>query len=310
MVQKTILVTGATGFIGSQLLHALLDTGFKVCIIKRKESGTWRIAEALTHQNIKVYGDEVGEIKRAFSEQIIDCVVHLAAKYIKQHSQADDVRDLITSNVVFPSTLLEVMREFNVRSIVTTGTFFEYDLQGNNKLTETSPLKPYNLYARTKLLFDDVARDYVTTYGFSCVHLRLFAPYGPKDNEKLMHYLIRNLLSGQAIKLTPAEQQWNFTYVDDIVAAYVQAINFCLKMKGGHEVFNIGNTEAVSIKTVVGIIEKKLAVSGLVSYDKPYQQNEIFYAVCDGLKAKEQLGWTAATSISDGLEKTINYYRT
>lgn len=308
-MKRTILITGATGFIGSQLAQQLLESDCVVCVIVRPQSDTWRIAHLLGNPFLKVYGDRTEEIERIFLEQKIDCVVHLAAKYIKQHSTPAEVNELMAANVVFPATLLEVMRQNNARSIVTAGSFFEYDLSGHSALTESSPLKPYNLYARTKLILNDIIKDYTGWYGMACAHLRLFSSYGPKDNDKLFSYLIKNLLNKRPVQLTPSKQQWNFTYVSDVVNAFMRAIEYCLLMKSGYEVFNIGQTKAVSIESVVNILERQLAISGLVRYDKPYPPNEIFYVSCDGEKARKQLGWEAKTGIEEGLRKTVDYYR-
>lgn len=314
---RTILLTGATGFIGSHVLEALVGEGHTVCIVVRESSDTRRIDHLLDHPQIKRYGDSILELRRLFMEQTIDCVFHLATKYIKFHKTTEEVEDLVNSNVTFPSVLLDLMREYGVKKIITTGTFFEYDLTRNGVLTETSPLKPYNFYARTKLMFDDVARDYAEQYGMACVHFRLFAPYGPKDNEKLIPCIIQKFLAGQEVQLTPGEQQWNFTYVGDIVEAYMAALEFLFNNEATksssatswYEVFNIGQTEVMSIRKLVETVEQKLGVTGLVKFDKPYPPDEIFFAACDGKKALEKLGWQARTSIEEGLEKTINFYR-
>ncbi len=309
MKARAVLLTGVTGFIGSHLLTALIENGSTVCAVVRKQSNTWRIAPPLGHPLVKVYSDEIGDLRRAFTEQTIDCVLHLATKYIKHHTTTAEEQEMIAANVTFPTTILDLMREYSVRHIVTTGTFFEYDLAGRATLTESSPEKPYNFYARTKLLFDNVVKEYVKKYEFSAVHLRLFAPYGPKDNEKLIPFLIKSFLKKQPVHLTPAEQQWNFTYVGDIVEAYLSAMEFCCGLNGGYEMFNIGATRAVSVKTVVEILERILATPGMVSYDKPYPPDEIFYANCDGKKAERLLGWKAQTDIETGLKKVVEYYR-
>lgn len=308
-MKRTILVTGATGFIGSQLVESLLNSNNTICAIMRPRANTWRVAQLLNNPNLKACGDSTAEIERIFSEQNIDCVVHLAGKYLKQHSTPAEVEELIASNVSFPALLLEIMRKHNVRSIVTAGSFFEYDLSGNTTLNESSPVQPYNFYARTKLMFNDIVKDYVDSYGFSCMHLRLFSTYGPKDNEKLFAYLIKSLLNKQPIHLTPSQQEWNFTYVGDVVEAFIQAIDYCLGMKNSYEVFNIGQTKTISIENIVHTLERQLAISGLVSYNKPYLSNEIFYVNCDGRKAQQLLGWAAKTDIEQGLAQTINYFR-
>ncbi|MBP6859506.1 MAG: NAD(P)-dependent oxidoreductase [Candidatus Magasanikbacteria bacterium] len=308
MKVQHVLVTGATGFIGSHLVAELLESGCVVSVIVRAHSDTWRIKDVLQHENIKIYSDTLEDMERAFVEQSIDCVVHLAAKYIKYHSSSAEAKQLMDANIVFPATLLDIMIKYNVQSIVSAGSFFEYDLEHKSILSESSPVKPYNLYARTKLMVHDLLGDYARWYGLSSVYLRIFSAYGPKDNEKLFSYLIKNFIDKKEIQLTPSEQQWNFTYVSDVVDAFIKAIDFSISKKSNHVVFNVGSNKPVSIKNIIHILEDKLAISGLVRYDKPYQKNEIFYVSCDGKKAHDELGWIAKIGIEEGLQKTIDYH--
>ena len=97
---KKILLTGATGFIGSHLLDSLIKKDYKVIITKRKSSDTWRIGNLL--DKIKIY--DIDEVDSAviFQENKIDCILHLATNYIKSHQGAGDVKQMIDDNVKFP----------------------------------------------------------------------------------------------------------------------------------------------------------------------------------------------------------------
>jgi nucleoside-diphosphate-sugar epimerase len=307
MSQLTILLTGANGFIGSHLLKALLAENYRVLITTRQESDNSRITGLLP--KVKIYGTDINDLRKAFSEQKIDCVIHLAANYLKNHTHAEEVTTLLNSNVVFPATILDLMREYGVRSFINTGTFFEYDLKEKKILTEKSPIQPFNMYAESKILFSELTQNYTKQYGLSTVYLRLFAPYGPSDNDKLIVSLIKNLMAKKSIQLSPSEQEWNFTYVSDIVEAYLLAIKYVCVVKPGYEIFNIGINETVKVKTVAEIIEKELGLNGLVDYDKPYAKNEIFYANCSAKKASKLLNWKAKISIDQGLRLTVDYYR-
>lgn len=303
---ERILVTGATGFIGSHLVEALLKDGRKIAIVKRPDSNLWRIASF--QSRLKIYNNDDASLRRLFKKIKPQLVIHLAAYYVKEHRSITDAEELIRSNVLFPVKILELMRQHQVRYFINTGTCFEYDLSRKEKIKETSPLAPQNLYAATKLAFQKILRYYAGAYQMKAVNFRLFPPYGPKDNEKLVNHLLNNLTTGQRIFQSPSQQQWNFTYVKDIVTAYRKAVVYLLKMKSDYEDFNIGIDKTYSVKQIIDVLERLTGARNLVSYDRPYPPKEIFYINCSNSKARRLLGWQPRYSLERGLKETYEWY--
>lgn len=305
---RTIALTGAAGFIGSHLTRVLLEGGDTVVALVQPGSSTHRLHPLAQHKRLVVADTTPESLYSLFQSHHIDCVVHLAALYIKQHTTPAEAAALVESNVVFPTRLLDTMRAAGVRHIITTGTFFEYDTSGSLPLSETAPIKPYNVYAATKEAFATIVQNYVDQYDFSAVHLRLFAPYGPHDNEKLIFALIRACQQREPFEMTRGEQSWSYTYVEDIAAAYVRAIDFLLTQHPAYEVFNIGRSETVTLRTIAETIERLMGTKHTVTYTKPYAANEIMHAACDAGKAARLLGWQATTPLAVGLRRTIESF--
>jgi nucleoside-diphosphate-sugar epimerase len=303
---KTVLLTGATGFIGSHLLEGLLEKKFKVVILKRSFSDTWRIEEFL--DKTKSYDLDKIALESAFKENKVDCVIHLATEYIKRHESSKDVEKIIDTNVRFPSLLCQSCLQYGVNYFINTGTFFEYKIQ-KRPISEGDEKQAYNLYAASKLAFSEILKFYSQNYNLRIVDLRLFAPFGEKDNEKLIVFLIKSLLRGTKIEFSGGEQRWNFTYVKDIVSAYIAALSNFGKITG-YEDFNVGYNEAHSIKEVAKKLEKiaKDKKFMIVWGAKPYISNEIFYVNCDNSKIKKILKWKPVFNIDSGLKATYNYY--
>lgn len=303
---KTVLLTGATGFIGSHLLEKLLERKFKVVLLKRSFSDTWRIEEFL--DKIKFYNvDKIG-LEPAFKENRIDCVIHLATKYVKRNESTKDIEEIVDTNVRFPSLLCQFCLQYGVNYFINTGTFFEYKIQ-ERLISESDEKQAYNFYATSKLAFGEILRFYSRSHGLKVVDFKLFAPFGEKDNEKLIIFLIKSLLRGTKIEFSGGEQRWNFTYVKDIVDAYISALSNFGKISG-YEDFNVGYNEAYSIKEVAKKLEKiaKDKKFRIVWGAKPYISNEIFYVNCDNSKIKKILKWKPVFNIDSGLEATYNYY--
>lgn len=306
---KKLVITGATGFIGSHLLEELIKKHYDIVLLKRSTSDCWRICKTIELvDESQIYDVDKVSLDYIFTkEQNIDCIIHLATRYIKDHSRISEVREMILSNILFPSEILENMRQNNIKYFINTGTFFEYEPK-NEKICENSKKRPYNLYAATKSSFSNILKYYSDKYDIKSLDLKLFYPYGPKDNFKLIPYILKNLLERQSFEMTPSEQRLNFTYVKDIVRAYILSLDNIEKITENYIDINIGHTETHTIKEIIEILEQLTGRYGLVSYTKPYPKNEIFYVNCENKKAEKLLGWKPRYDIYSGLKETYNYY--
>ncbi|HLC46443.1 MAG TPA: NAD(P)-dependent oxidoreductase [Candidatus Nanoarchaeia archaeon] len=307
---KNILLTGATGFIGSHILELLLEKGYNVILIYNSSSDFWRIKESIDahskDERIKSYNLGKTGIDEIFNDNKIDCVIHLAAYYRREHSR-EDIGRFIDSIIRLPTLILENMAKHDVKFFINTGTFFEY--KGSGKpLDEDSVKEAYDLYAAFKTSFSEVLKYYSANHGIAVADLKLFAPYGPKDNKKLISYLMKNALDGTEFTISKSKLEWDWTYVKDIADAYLLAISYLDKRKKGYEVFNIGNSSAVKIKEMISILEGISGRNMRVSYLKNTIKDSMFYANCDNSKAIKILGWKPAYDMKKGLEETYKYY--
>lgn len=306
MKKEAVLVTGASGFIGSHLLESLLELKYKIIIIERSDSNHERIKSLL--KKIKIYYSDKNQTELAFKDNKIDCVIHLAAKYIKAHNSVEDVDGIINTNVKFSTELCQYCIQYKVKGFINTGTFFEYKMQ-NRPIKENDKEEAYNLYSASKLSFQEVLKYYAQNYDLKTVTLRLFSPFGDRDNEKIMALLVKTLNNGSRLEFSGGEQRWNFTYVKDIALAYVKTLEYLNKTKEKYSVFNVGYNKEYSIKEVAKKLEKIAGKkSNILWGTRPYVENEIYYANCDNSKIKKVLGWRPKYDIDYGLKKTYDYY--
>ncbi len=213
------IVTGATGYIGGQLLARLLQDQHDVAIVVRRQSElSSAMINAKTEGRLKAYRhhgktDELVEWVKEFSPEV---VFHLAAMSLSAH-RPDQLRSLIEANVVFGAEMLEAAAQVDNVGFISTGTFWEYG-RGDDEY------RPTSLYAATKRAFRDILGYFEQTKTLRSVELKLFDVYGPDDPRgRLIDLLLDAQVSGEQLALSPGEQQIDLVHVDDVVEAYLVA---------------------------------------------------------------------------------------
>jgi len=287
---KTVLLTGATGFLGSHLLEALIKEGYKVVILKRSTSNAWRINHLLV--NVVLYDVDKQPIKSAFEQQKIDIVIHTACHYGRNQ---DTMSDIVESNLMFSLRVLEIAILYN------TDTFFNSD--------SLLP-KSLNTYSLSKHQFSEWLKQ--SSENIQCVNIKLEHMYGPKDDKtKFVPWLLDQMInSREEIKLTKGEQKRDFVYIDDVVSAYMLLLNQTATLPKWNE-FDVGTNLLVTVKefirslqTVVkatmGIdVEERLSF-GAISY----REGEIMEPVVNN-GALVKMGWQPKITLDNGLQEVL-----
>ena len=301
MTKKRILITGATGFIGSHLTRRLVTENYEVGIIKRKKSDMSRLNGL---KDIAVYSLDLQdrqEVSKAVSHFSPDVIYHLATDY--------GGSAMICTNVLGTINLLEAAKDTSVKLFVNTSSGFVY---GGHEYQsrETDTRNPVNLYALTKLQAEQACTFYADTYGLKTLTFRLFAPYGPHDHEqRLIPYTIKTLANGERLKTTTGWQRWDFVYIDDVIEAYLKLLGIH-NLPAKHEIYNIGTGKAISVLEVV--LRLKEIIGSKVEPEWgaiPHRANEVWFYCADMSKTEAFLGWKPETPIlEEGLERVVKAY--
>ncbi len=299
---KTILLTGATGFLGSHLLRALLKNNYKVIILKRSTSDIWRIKKLL-NQGVVIYDVNMITLDKIFLDNDIDIIIHLATLYSKLDDNVD-IKGMFEVNITLPSQLLELGVEYGIKCFINTGTFFEYECL-NLPIAENSKIKPLNLYSKTKIAFESILKQYSNKITIRT--LRIFSPYGEKDNDKLIPMIIQKALKCEKIFLSDGLQKLDFIFVSDVINAYLGVLE-SIDSRYNYRIYNIGSGNTTSVREIVSIVEQQLEKnidkvwSNPIATDRPV-------VIADIKRAKKELNWQPEISIHQGISKTIKYYR-
>jgi len=283
----TVLLTGATGFLGSQLARRLL-VNYRVILLKRSFSNTARIDDII--ENVTSYDIDHFDLKWLFKENRIDFVVHTATAYGRKGEKKSEIAE---ANILFPLKLLDLSLESNISGFINT---------------DTITVPSLNEYALSKSHFREwlgQCRDQITI-----VNMKLDHMYGPKDNEsKFVTYIIKKMLNSETLQLTPGEQKRDFIYVDDVVDAYVKVLEHLSDANVSYAEFEVGTGKQIAVRDLVHLIHQLSGSSSDMNFGSiPYRKNEIMESYVD-ISRLTSLGWKVNTSLREGLMKTIEYER-
>jgi len=243
MSEKIAFLTGASGYIGSHLLTRLLAEGWTVHVLARKNHP--RNQQVTIH----LYDGSIESVICAMRNAKPQTVFHLASLYLTEH-QEKDISDLVNSNILLGTQVLEAMTQLGVEQFVNAGTAWQQFNEFN--------ANPVNLYAATKQGFEAIVNYYADAKNISAMTLKIFDTYGPNDwRAKLVNLLIARAKSGERIDLSPGEQKIHLVHVDDVVNAFIMA-QYHLEgsSKGKHQVYCLPSAKPYSVIELVQMIEE------------------------------------------------------
>lgn len=306
--RNRVLITGATGFIGSHVARRLVRDGIEVGIVKRTSSDVRRIKDILSSVACFDLDLSDGEaLRRAIRDFSPDAILHLAMHYAVDHAPAD-VPKLVGTNVLGAIHLLDAARELPDVFFVNTSTFFVYR-ESRGPVREDAPLAPFNLYSLTKIHAEEACGYFSGHDGLRVATLRLSAPYGPGDHaRRLIPFLVESYLQGESPAMTSGEQRWDYVFIEDVVDAYAALLR-APTPPGRHEIFNVGSGEVVSAREIGDRLAAILDATAAPRWGAtPQRPHEVMFRAVDIGKARKVLGWEPRVRIFDeGLAKTAEW---
>ena len=299
---KRALVTGGTGFVGSNLARRLLADGHEVHLIVRPGHKTWRIEEI--RRDLRLHPVELGDaeaVGRAVAESRPEWVFHLAA-YGAYPAQTELAR-IVETNVVATGSLLEACR--GAEAFVHAGSSSEYGFR-DGPPKESDRLEPNSSYAVSKAAATHLCRQAARESGRWTPTLRLYSVYGPyEEPTRLIPTLIREGRRGKLPPLVDPDVARDFVYVDDAVDAFLSAASKPRRDDPG-AVYNVGTGVQTRIRDVVELARRTLGIEEEARWGTmPDRRWDTSVWVADVRKIAEHLGWAPRHALDGGFARTV-----
>ncbi len=294
ITRKTALITGATGFVGAHLAQRLFSEGWDVHAIVRHGSDISPLRMKQPALTVHEYDGSTKGMISIVAESKPSVVFHLASLFLAQH-QPTDIEQLVLSNVLLGTQLLEAMIVNNAYSLVNTGTSWQH--------YENKPYSPVNLYAATKQAFVDILQFYVEATSLRALTLKLFDTYGPADpRPKLFTLLRKTAAEQQVLAMSPGEQLIDLVYIDDVVEAFVQAARLLMENQVvRHEEYAVSSRAVMPLRQLAElygrVINKKLPIEW---GSRAYRPREVMMPWSMG---KTLPGWRPKIGLEEGIKR-------
>lgn len=328
-----ILVTGAAGFIGSQLAHTLWRKGEQVTLL---DDFSYGLEDNLIFDDHDFRGEILREdirdrpmLDKLFSARRFDYVYHIAAITPLPDCQADPGR-AVEVNVAGTVNILEAARKYGVKKVIFASTSAVYENCTSFPTSEGDVERTTLVYSTCKYTAEQFCRAFSETYGLPVTVLRFANVYGPhidclRTQPPVMGYIIRELYDGRTpVMHSDGEQRRDFVYVDDLIDLAVR-----VQQGTGFDTVNVSTNQTWSINEIYNAIASIMGKTGCpperaepshywsrypALYEGAYRisdrilANEVNkHTECSNTFAREKYGWTPQTSLEEGLRATVEF---
>ena len=305
-MKHPILITGAAGFIGSNLARYFVKRGIKVNIIIKKSSNLYRLKDIINKLNV-FYADisDQKKIKTIIKKIKPKTIFHLATH--GAYSDQNNLHKIKNSILDGTFNLINECKKYKFKVFINSGSSSEYGFK-NKALSESDLLVPNSYYSVFKSSSTLYCQYESLKSNLNITTIRPFHIYGPYErNNRLIPTLIRNMIKKKKIKLVSSNISRDLVYIDDAINFYL-LIAKKYNLRG--QIFNLASGKKTSIKEIYNLLKKTTKYNLINKWgsmkNRDWDQT-IWYANTSHVLNK--LNWKPKVSLKKGLEKTVNWYK-
>jgi nucleoside-diphosphate-sugar epimerase len=288
-----ILITGATGFVGSHLLPKLLnENSHTIKILVRNYTN-------LFNREMQILIDEnMNQLKRELESFVPEIIVHLAS-YLSSGDDSTSIRKTVESNILFTSILLEALKNKPIKLFINTGTFAEFRFNDGR-------LDPAYFYSASKSAARHIIKYFQNIIGFKLINIIPYTIYGGTSrSKKVIDYIIDSLDSAAPVEMTAGEQVLDFIHIDDIVNFYLYCIRNIELIEDGMD-YHLGTGKGTSVRQLAELVEIKSGKRANIKWGaRHYRPTDIMKAIAP-LENINKIGWGPQIEINIGLTFTTS----
>ena len=313
LTDKSVLVTGAGGFIGSHLLEALVKNGCRTKALLHYNS-TGNIAN-LNHVDKDILSESeivFGDIRDGyFCDTLtrgVEIVFHLAALIGIPYSYAAPI-SYVQTNIMGTVNLMNACLKNNVGQFLHTSTSEVYGTALYVPIDEKHPLQGQSPYSASKIGADKLVESYCRSFDLNAITVRPFNTFGPRQSLRaIIPTVVTQALSSDEVRVGSTHPRRDLTFVRDNVSGYMAAAG---RSDLGGETINIGTGKSFSIKEMIDMVSKILDKELIVVEEKERirpEKSEVLELLCDNSKAKDLLDWSPDYTLEEGLREVIDFF--
>lgn len=314
MSKNKILVTGATGFIGSHLTEYLTKKGYNVIAFDRYNSNNdhgW-LKNSMYKKDFEIVLGDVRDYDSVYKVmKKCKSVMHLAALIGIPYSYISPLA-YVKTNIEGTYNVLEASKNLDLENIIITSTSEIYGTPKKLPIKENFPVNSQSPYAATKAAADQLSLSYFKSFNLPVKLIRPFNTYGPRQsNRAIIPSIINQCLNNKnkEILLGNTKPTRDLNYVEDVSAAFLEVYK-TKKITG--EILNVGSRTNISIKKlaykIMKILNLKLKIKSSKSKIRP-KKSEVDNLKCDNSKIMKLTNWSNKTNLDQGLNKTIEWFK-
>ncbi|OGL70016.1 hypothetical protein A3B32_01175 [Candidatus Uhrbacteria bacterium RIFCSPLOWO2_01_FULL_53_9] len=304
--KEKVFVSGGAGFIGSHLVDRLIAEGHEVVVVDDLSTGVQaHVNPKATFHKMNVWSD-YKKLYKLLQREKPDVAVHLAAHKDVRASVDEPIHDA-HMNIIGTLNVLEGMRRAGGGRVVFSSSIAVYSQDADLPITETSEVEPSSPYGISKFAGEMYMWHYSESTTMACISLRLTNVYGPRQSMEgagVITIFINQLLKGEVPTIFGnGEKTRDFIYVDDVVDAMMRSMRvaWCGELV-------IGTNVETSMNKLLQELQGILGTHVTPQYEES-REGELYYVYADSAKAREVMGWAPKTLLSEGLHKTVEWFR-
>lgn len=298
-----VVLTGATGFIGSYLAEELVRQGYEVIALRRTQSDAWRVA-AVADKVVWINTDDADWPQQVRAQQA-EYLVHSA--WLGVNAEQRDDWESQLSNLTFTMQLLQAVQQAALKKAVILGSQAEYGAF-EGRVDETHSTLPTAAYGAVKVATLQLVRAYCEAQQIEWYWLRVFAVFGPREDAHwFVSFVAASLLQQQPPNLTGCEQRYDYLLVSDLARAIVQT----LPAAPGHSgVYNIGSNHATGLREVVDALTTLTQAAAGANYGAlPYRPGQVMHMEGNSDKFEHVFGPIRQTPLAEALAMSVEYVK-